>query len=90
MLLCVHRDKARGKPDYTSVPSVVFSSPQLAYVGKHEAAAVKEYGDVDVYTSTSTWAPSPLQAAVGFPQPVTTGKNGLPAIGWLVHCTLFA
>ena len=48
------RDKARGKPDYTSVPSVVFSSPQLAYVGKHEAAAVKEYGDVDVYTSTST------------------------------------
>ena len=51
------RDKDSGKPDYTSVPSVVFSSPQLAYVGKHEAAAVKEYGDVDVYTSTSTRVP---------------------------------
>ncbi|CAL8462218.1 g1749 [Coccomyxa elongata] len=42
------------KPDYTAVPSVVFSSPQLAYVGKKEDAAVEEYQDVDVYTSTST------------------------------------
>ena len=41
-------------PDYRAVPSVVFSSPQVAYVGKREKAAVEEVGDVDVYTSSST------------------------------------
>ena len=49
---------------------MVFSSPQLAYVGKHEAAAVQEYGDVDVYTSTSTWVPWPLR-----PQGPCTRQN---------------
>lgn len=48
------REGKDTKPDYTAVPSVVFSSPQLAYVGKKEDAAVEEYQDVDVYTSTST------------------------------------
>ena len=48
------RDQGDVKPDYKAVPSVVFSSPQLAYVGKKEDAAVEEYQDVDVYTSKST------------------------------------
>ncbi|KAK9906912.1 hypothetical protein WJX75_010028 [Coccomyxa subellipsoidea] len=47
-------DQGDVKPDYKAVPSVVFSSPQLAYVGKKEDAAVEEYQDVDIYTSTST------------------------------------
>jgi pyruvate/2-oxoglutarate dehydrogenase complex dihydrolipoamide dehydrogenase (E3) component len=51
------RGQQEAKPDYAAVPSVVFSSPQVAYVGKHEQAAVEEYGDVDVYTSVSTCAP---------------------------------
>ncbi len=50
----VGRDEGDVKPDYTAVPSVVFSSPQLAYVGKKEDAAVEEYQDVDIYTSKST------------------------------------
>jgi len=33
---------------------VVFSSPQLAYVGMDEENAVKEVEDVDVYSSIST------------------------------------
>ena len=52
--MALARDGNGTKPDYTAVPSVVFSSPQLAYVGKKEDAAVKEFQDVDVYTSTST------------------------------------
>ena len=51
------RGKEDAKPDYKSVPSVVFSSPQLAYVGLHEETAVEEVGDVDVYSSVSTYAP---------------------------------
>lgn len=46
----------KAKPDYKAVPSVVFSSPQLAFVGKHEQAAVDQHQDVDIYTSTSTCA----------------------------------
>ena len=63
------RDQDQGKPDYTPVPSVVFSRPQLAYVGKHEAAAVKEYDDVDVNTPTSTWVSRPLSdsSLIGLP-----------------------
>ncbi len=38
------------------MPSVVFSSPQLAYVGLHEETAVEEVGDVDIYSSVSTYA----------------------------------
>ena len=36
---------------------MVFSSPQLAYVGLHEETAVEEVGDVDIYSSVSTYAP---------------------------------
>ena len=48
------RGRSEAKPDYKAVPSVVFSSPQLAYVGMDEAGAVEEVKDVDVYSSTST------------------------------------
>ena len=50
------RGREDAKPDYKSVPSVVFSSPQLAYVGLHEETAVEEVGDVDIYSSVSTYA----------------------------------
>ncbi|KAK4482308.1 hypothetical protein RD792_009461 [Penstemon davidsonii] len=39
------------KPDHSDVPSAVFSQPPIAQVGLTEEQAVKEYGDVDVYTS---------------------------------------
>jgi glutathione reductase (NADPH) len=48
------RGKEDAKPDYKAVPSVVFSSPQLAYVGMDEESAVREVGDVDIYSSTSS------------------------------------
>ncbi|CAL5227621.1 g10625 [Coccomyxa viridis] len=53
--------KEDAKPDYKSVPSVVFSSPQLAYVGLHEETAVEEVGDVDIYSSVST----PMKNSLG-------------------------
>ena len=61
--MALARDGSGTKPDYTAVPSVVFSSPQLAYVGKKEDAAVEEFQDVDVYTSTSTYEPTFVQSA---------------------------
>ncbi|KAL5224320.1 hypothetical protein ABZP36_010959 [Zizania latifolia] len=39
------------KPDYSAVPSAVFSQPPIGQVGLTEEKAIEEYGDVDVYTS---------------------------------------
>lgn len=39
------------KPDYGYIPSAVFSQPPIGQVGLTEEQAVKEYGDVDIYTS---------------------------------------
>ncbi|XP_047334928.1 glutathione reductase, chloroplastic-like [Impatiens glandulifera] len=39
------------KPDYRAVPSAVFSQPPIGQVGISEEQAVKEYGDVDIFTS---------------------------------------
>ncbi|KAH7863206.1 hypothetical protein Vadar_014725 [Vaccinium darrowii] len=39
------------KPDYRAVPSAVFSQPPIGQVGISEEQAVKEYGDVDVFTA---------------------------------------
>lgn len=39
------------KPEYRAVPSAVFSQPPIAQVGLTEEQAIKEYGDVDVYTA---------------------------------------
>ncbi|KAH6813696.1 glutathione reductase [Perilla frutescens var. frutescens] len=39
------------KPDHSAVPSAVFSQPPIGQVGLTEEQAIKEYGDVDVYTS---------------------------------------
>ncbi|KAK9824171.1 hypothetical protein WJX72_008264 [[Myrmecia] bisecta] len=41
-----------AKPDYEGVPSVVFSTPQMATVGLSEEDAIEKFKDVDVYTST--------------------------------------
>ncbi|CAN0898285.1 Glutathione reductase, chloroplastic (Fragment) [Linum grandiflorum] len=40
-----------SKPDYRAVPAAVFSQPPIGNVGLTEEQAIKEYGDVDVYTS---------------------------------------
>ncbi|CAA3018958.1 glutathione reductase, chloroplastic, partial [Olea europaea subsp. europaea] len=39
------------KPEYRAVPSAVFSQPPIGQVGLTEEQAIKEYGDVDVYTA---------------------------------------
>ncbi|XWS76315.1 hypothetical protein CRYUN_Cryun01aG0165400 [Craigia yunnanensis] len=39
------------KPDYRAVPSAVFSQPPIGQVGPTEEQAIKEYGDIDVYTA---------------------------------------
>ncbi|KAL6564426.1 hypothetical protein OROMI_015876 [Orobanche minor] len=39
------------KPDYSAVPSAVFSQPPIGQVGLTEEQAIEEYGDIDVYTS---------------------------------------
>ncbi|XP_057507803.1 glutathione reductase, chloroplastic-like [Actinidia eriantha] len=38
------------KPDYRAIPSAVFSQPSIGQVGLTEEQAIKEYGDVDIYT----------------------------------------
>ncbi|GFZ13574.1 glutathione reductase [Actinidia rufa] len=38
------------KPDYRAIPSAVFSQPPIGQVGLTEEQAIKEYGDVDIYT----------------------------------------
>ncbi|KAK2970186.1 hypothetical protein RJ640_019654 [Escallonia rubra] len=55
------------KPDYRAVPSAVFSQPPIGQVGLSEEQAVKEYGDIDVFTSNFR----PLKATVsGLPDRV--------------------
>ncbi|KAL6642917.1 hypothetical protein ACP70R_021098 [Stipagrostis hirtigluma subsp. patula] len=39
------------KPDYSAVPSAVFSQPPIGQVGLTEEKAIEKYGDVDVYTA---------------------------------------
>ncbi|KAL4558716.1 hypothetical protein LXL04_036917 [Taraxacum kok-saghyz] len=39
------------KPDFTAVPSAVFSQPPIGQVGLSEQQAIEEYGDIDVYTA---------------------------------------
>ncbi|KAI4349447.1 hypothetical protein L6164_010034 [Bauhinia variegata] len=39
------------KPDYRAVPSAVFSQPPIGQVGLTEEQAVKQYGDVDIFTA---------------------------------------
>ncbi|KAL3644931.1 hypothetical protein CASFOL_010111 [Castilleja foliolosa] len=39
------------KPNYSAVPSAVFSQPPIGQVGLTEEQAIEDYGDIDVYTS---------------------------------------
>ncbi|CAK9143787.1 unnamed protein product [Ilex paraguariensis] len=48
------------KPDYRAIPSAVFSQPPIGQVGLTEEQAIKEYGDVDIYTANFR----PLKAAL--------------------------
>ena len=41
-----------SKPDYEGVPAAVFSQPPIGTVGLTEEAAVAQYGDVDVYSTS--------------------------------------
>ncbi|KAM7257567.1 hypothetical protein ACFE04_013308 [Oxalis oulophora] len=55
------------KPDYSAVPSAVFSQPPIGTVGPTEEQAIQEYGDIDVYTANFR----PLKATVsGLPDRV--------------------
>lgn len=47
-----NRGDAEAKAEYAAIASAVFSGPPLASVGLSEEAAIEEYGDVDVYTSS--------------------------------------
>ncbi|XP_076930606.1 glutathione reductase, chloroplastic-like [Bidens hawaiensis] len=39
------------KPDFSAIPSAVFSQPPIGQVGLNEQQAIEEYGDIDVYTA---------------------------------------
>uniref|UniRef100_A0A7C9EXE5 Glutathione reductase n=1 Tax=Opuntia streptacantha TaxID=393608 RepID=A0A7C9EXE5_OPUST len=39
------------KPDYSAVPSAVFSQPPIGQVGLTEEQAIERYGDVDIFTA---------------------------------------
>lgn len=39
------------KPDYSAVPSAVFSQPPIGQVGLTEEQAIQEYGDIDIFTA---------------------------------------
>ncbi|KAM7496044.1 hypothetical protein LguiA_020458 [Lonicera macranthoides] len=55
------------KPDYRAVPSAVFSQPPIGQVGLSEEQAIKEYGDVDIFTANF----KPLKATLsGLPDRV--------------------
>ncbi|CAN6288213.1 unnamed protein product [Urochloa humidicola] len=57
----------RTKPNYSSVPSAVFSQPPIGQVGLTEEKAIETHGDVDVYTSNF----KPLRATLsGLPDRV--------------------
>lgn len=51
MALCACSEDIR-LPDYTHIPSVVFSSPHVASVGLDEDGAVDKYKDVNIYSTT--------------------------------------
>ncbi|XP_052187633.1 glutathione reductase, chloroplastic-like [Diospyros lotus] len=40
------------KPNYRAVPSAVFCQPPIGQVGLTEEQAVKEYGDIDIFTTS--------------------------------------
>jgi glutathione reductase (NADPH) len=40
------------KPDYSFIPSAVFTQPPIGTVGYSEEKAIEEFGDIDVYTSS--------------------------------------
>jgi glutathione reductase (NADPH) len=40
------------KPDHTNIATAVFSHPQIGTVGMSEEQAIKEFKNVDVYTSS--------------------------------------
>ncbi|KAG2453963.1 hypothetical protein HYH02_001010 [Chlamydomonas schloesseri] len=53
-------------PDYTAVPSAVFSNPEIATVGYSEEQAAEKFGDLDIYTTSfkpmrNTVSGSPLR-----------------------------
>ncbi|KAL3517642.1 hypothetical protein ACH5RR_020231 [Cinchona calisaya] len=39
------------KPDYRAIPSAVFSQPAIGQVGLTEEQAIKEFGDIDIFTA---------------------------------------
>lgn len=39
------------KPDYRAIPSAVFSQPPIGQVGLTEEQAIKEYGDINIFTA---------------------------------------
>ncbi|ONK76461.1 uncharacterized protein A4U43_C03F28130 [Asparagus officinalis] len=56
-----------AKPNYSAVPSAVFSQPPIGQVGLSEEQAIQEYRDVDIYTANFR----PLKATIsGLPDRV--------------------
>ncbi|WP_432254233.1 dihydrolipoyl dehydrogenase family protein [Limimaricola sp. AA108-03] len=69
------KDK-RTEPDYTGVPSVVFTIPELARVGLLEEEA-RARGDVDVsFTDTSGWFSQKRLGESHAGAKIITGKDG--------------
>jgi glutathione reductase (NADPH) len=66
----------RTEPDYTGVPSVVFTIPELARVGLLEEEA-REVGDVEVsFTDTSGWFSQKRIGETHAGAKIITGKDG--------------
>ncbi|SEO18611.1 dihydrolipoyl dehydrogenase family protein [Palleronia pelagia] len=66
----------RTEPDYTGVPSVVFTIPELARVGLLEEEA-RETGDVEVrFTDTSGWFSQKRLGESHAGAKIITGKDG--------------
>jgi glutathione reductase (NADPH) len=66
--MAVTRTLFGGEPtpaDHANVATAVFSDPQIGTVGLSEEAAVAEYGDVDVYTSTFRPMRNTISGAAG-------------------------
>ncbi|WP_341212876.1 NAD(P)/FAD-dependent oxidoreductase [uncultured Limimaricola sp.] len=65
------------EPDYTGVPSVVFTIPELARVGLLEAEA-RAAGDVEVsFTDTSGWFSQKRRGESHAGAKIITGKDGM-------------